>query len=133
MSCFGLINWPKRGQNRTFLYSRHAFDDLYHSIDVNGDDSIAIDEFIWYCKRRVREISFGISYLLRFFSLELIPVQTIFATFSHYNDFSCSKSLFRHTKVGVDNIAVEEFDLADADGSGELSVWVNLHNFTFQM
>lgn len=31
----------------------------------------------------------------------------------------------------MDNIAVEEFDLADADGSGELSVWVNLHNFPF--
>ena len=28
----------------------------------------------------------------------------------------------RHSKIGVDNLAVDEFDKADADGSGELSV-----------
>ena len=31
-------------------------------------------------------------------------------------------AIIRHTKVGVDAIAVEEFDIADTDGSGELSV-----------
>lgn len=43
-----------------------------------------IDEFIPYCKRRVRQL--------------------------------------RKSKVGVDSIAVQEFEDADADQSGELSV-----------
>ena len=80
---------------------------MYHSIDVNGDDSIAIDEFIWYCKRRVREISL-VDYLL--------------LTFHVFRNFFNDPTIYRHTKVGVDNIAVTEFDAADADGSGELSV-----------
>ena len=82
---------------------------MYHSIDVNGDDSIAIDEFIWYCKRRVREISL-VDYLL--------------LTFHVFRNFINDPTIYRHTKVGVDNIAVTEFDAADADGSGELSVIV---------
>ena len=111
VSCLGVLKIGKNRSKPEFLTSRHAFDDLYHSIDVNGDDSIAIDEFIWYCKRRVREISFGISYLLRFFSLKLIQVQRIlFYTFSHCNDFEASS-----TTSG--EIAIESTDVSGS------SIW----------
>ena len=55
------------------ILPRKKFDTLYKNIDINGDGEIGIDEFIIYCKRRVRKL--------------------------------------RKTKIGVDSIAVEEFEV----------------------
>ena len=60
--------------------------------------------------------------IVRDVSARLVWWIICFWLFTFFITFFNDPTIYRHTKVGVDNIAVTEFDAADADGSGELSV-----------